>query len=83
VAKLRLQLEGCKKPERGARGRCIKHIKNQVNVRLTAGRDYELATTAFAVHELGALGEQDNVHEGLLGKLLNKIMFTKVCSRIW
>ena len=45
VTKLRLQLEGLKKTERGARGRCIKHLKNQVNVRLTAERDYELATT--------------------------------------
>ena len=45
VAKLRLQLEGLNKTERGARGRCIKHLKNQVNVRLTAGRDYALATT--------------------------------------
>jgi len=45
VAKLRLQLEGLNKTDRGARGRCIKHLKNQVNVRLTAGRDYELATT--------------------------------------
>jgi hypothetical protein len=44
VAKLRLQLEGLNKTERGARGRCIKHLKNQVNVRLTAGRDCALAT---------------------------------------
>ena len=45
MAKLRLQLEGLNKIDRGARGRCIKHLKNQVDVRLTAGRNYEKATT--------------------------------------
>ena len=45
VAKLRLQLVGLNKMGRGTRGRCIKHLKKQVNVRISAGRNYEKAVT--------------------------------------